>query len=256
MEQLQALAQAQWSLEDFVQAVNRLLPEVLPDARANTRVREAVTARLVRHYTTEGLLDEPLRQGREARYTYRHLLQVLVVRRLLAAGYSASAIAQFAIVHTNTELETLVQGDIQLTIASNPSALVPRAPSSPAPSQQNSALEFLQQIQTQTPSARSKSKPHLFSAPPPPSAPPVQLTRARQQQPPPPASVAPCEATLPLPDPTPWLRLEIAPGLEIQVSPAFVWPSEATAQAKLCDRILDTIQRLSPSSAESGESIR
>ncbi len=46
----------------------------------------------MRHYRTIRLVDEPSREGREARYSYRHLLQVLLVRQLMAKGYSSTHI--------------------------------------------------------------------------------------------------------------------------------------------------------------------
>ena len=85
-----------WSLEELVQVANELLPQFLPDEKAHTRVREEVAPRLIRHYTSQGMLDEPLREGREAKYVYRHLLQVLLVRRLLTEGYGASVINTLA----------------------------------------------------------------------------------------------------------------------------------------------------------------
>ena len=129
---LQQLAQGNysWSLDEFVQIVNVLLPQYLPEERSHTRVREEITPRLVRHYTTLGMLDEPLKEGRYAVYTYRHLLQILVVRRLLAQGYGASAIDNFAKSKDNTELEALLQGGVQLTLTTA-----------------NPALAFLEQIQ-------------------------------------------------------------------------------------------------------------
>lgn len=131
MKNLQQLAHHQgWGLNEFVQVTNDLLPQFLPDTPANTRVREEVTPRLVRHYSSLEMLDEPLKVGREARYTYRHLLQMLLVRRLLASGYGASAINQLATSKDNSELEALLQGGVQLTVT-------------PA----NPALAFLQQIQ-------------------------------------------------------------------------------------------------------------
>jgi DNA-binding transcriptional MerR regulator len=132
MKTLQQLAQGNpsWSLDELVQIVNTLLPQYLPSERSHTRVREEITSRLVRHYTTLGILDEPLKEGRYAVYTYRHLLQILVVRRLLAEGYGASAIDNFAKSKDNTELEALLQGGIQLTLTTA-----------------NPALAFLEQIQ-------------------------------------------------------------------------------------------------------------
>lgn len=151
MKTLQQIAQQNpnWSLEELVQVANELLPQFLPDEKAHTRVREDVTPRLVRHYTSQGLLDEPLKEGREARYTYRHLLQVLLVRRLLTEGYGASVINNLARSKTNSDLEALLQGGVQLTVA-------------PA----NPALAFLQQVQQRQPEvARSISKSPLSPAP-------------------------------------------------------------------------------------------
>jgi len=132
MSTLQQFSQAPkpWSLDEFVEIVNGLLPQFLPEEKSHTRVREEMTPRLVRHYSGMGLLDEPLKEGREARYIYRHLLQTLLVRRLLVEGYGASAIDSLAKSKTNQELEALLQGGVVLTLT-------------PA----NPALNFLQEIQ-------------------------------------------------------------------------------------------------------------
>lgn len=136
-----------WSLDEFVQLTNDLLPQYLPENPANTRVREEVTPRLVRHYTSLEMLDEPIKEGRSARYSYRHLLQMLLVRRLLADGYGASAINQMATSKDNTELEALLQGGVHLTVT-------------PA----NPALAFLQQLQQRQGDAQP-SKAALRSTP-------------------------------------------------------------------------------------------
>lgn len=199
MKTLQQLAQSRpsWSLDEFVQVTNALLPQFLPGEKGNTRVREEVTPRLVRHYTTLGMLDEPLKEGREARYTYRHLLQMLVVRRLLAEGYGASAIDNLATSKENTELEALLQGGIQLTVTTA-----------------NPALVFLQQIQKRqsmpTPSAAS---PGTIS--PPPVQPPTNSN----------------------PSTTSWTRIEVLPGLEIHVRNDFIYPSSPQEQQNLLQYI-------------------
>ncbi|OLP18250.1 MerR family transcriptional regulator [Leptolyngbya sp. 'hensonii'] len=119
-----------WSLDEFVQTLNTLLPQFLPAQKAHSRVREEVTPRLVRYYAAQGLLDEALKEGREARYTYRHLLQMLVVRRLLTEGYGASAINTLTTARSNAELEALLEGGMQLTVTTA-----------------NPALAYLQEIQ-------------------------------------------------------------------------------------------------------------
>lgn len=150
MKTLQQIAQSDpsWSLEELVEIVNEFLPQFLPDEKAHTRVREEVTSRLVRYYTGQGLLDEPLKEGREARYLYRHLLQLLLVRRLLVEGYGATAINTLARSRTNSELEALLQGGVQLTIA-------------PA----NPALGFLQQIQQRSPKSAAPPAPQTLPVP-------------------------------------------------------------------------------------------
>lgn len=117
MEGLEELLRrgAEWDLEGLVREANARLPHHLPEDPGNLRVREAVTARLVRHYTTLGMLDEPARAGREARYSARHLLQLLVVRRLMAEGHGASALGDLARRKSDAELLAMLEGGVALT---------------------------------------------------------------------------------------------------------------------------------------------
>ena len=56
---------------------------------------EKTNERLVRYYVTEGVLDKPDRQGRDATYTLRHLLQLLNARRMVDKGLSLSVISEY-----------------------------------------------------------------------------------------------------------------------------------------------------------------
>lgn len=144
----QVSKQQQWSLEAFVDVANDLLPAYLPAGDRVGRSRSDVNPRLVRHYTSQGLLDKPERVGKTARYTYRHLLQLLVVRRMMAEGYAAAAIDRFAIEKSDTELEALLQGGVQLTTeVANP------------------ALSFLHQIQAKTAPVKRRSRAPSSSSP-------------------------------------------------------------------------------------------
>jgi hypothetical protein len=61
--------------------------------RVNGRVRDLPNERLIRWYTTIGLVDPPLaRRGRTALYGPRHLLQIVAVKRRQAAGRSIAEI--------------------------------------------------------------------------------------------------------------------------------------------------------------------
>lgn len=217
METLQQIAQRnpQWSLDELVQIANELLPQFLPEEKAHTRVREEVSPRLVRHYTGQEMLDDPIREGREARYVYRHLLQVLVVRRLLMEGYGASVINTLARAKNNSELEALLQGGVQLTVA-------------PA----NPALAFLQQIQQRPPdSPPSVAKSPSPSAP----SPPVSI----------PHPTAPASH---------WTRLEVLPGLELHVRSDFVLPSTSQEQKNLLQRMLQVLLAIATSKRRSSKS--
>lgn len=105
-----------YSLEEFTDLVNQLLPQYLPESKD----QNDINPRLIRSYTTQGMLDEPGRSGKYAVYTYRHLLQILVIRRLLHEGISTSAINRLATEKSNTELENLLTGGFQFNLSVNP----------------------------------------------------------------------------------------------------------------------------------------
>ena len=157
MDRLQQIArqQPEMVLDRFVEVTNDLLSQFLPSQGSGGRGQEPVNPRLVRYYTTQGWLDRPLKQGREARYTYRHLLQLLVLRRLLAEGYSASSIGGLIGGQGEGVLEDILQGGAHLRVeAANP------------------ALAFLTQIRDRAVSPNLEDSP---AAPIPPS--PATWTR-------------------------------------------------------------------------------
>jgi DNA-binding transcriptional MerR regulator len=51
--------------------------------------------RLVRHYVSVGVVDKPSREGRDALYGFRHLVQFVAARRLLTEGFSLAQIAKY-----------------------------------------------------------------------------------------------------------------------------------------------------------------
>ena len=66
---------------------------------------EKLTERLIRYYTATGVLDKPDRLGREAAYHFRHLLQLLIARRLVDEGVSLVVISKFNLSKSTDELE-------------------------------------------------------------------------------------------------------------------------------------------------------
>ena len=140
------------TLDDLAALANTLLPQYLPLDRSS-RTQDEVNPRLIRHYTTQGLLDPPLKEGREARYTRHHLLQLLTLRRLMQGGHSAQALQSLLTRQSDPELEALLTGELRLQVQTGNAALdylaslrenqasaspvvrmAPTPPASPAPS--------------------------------------------------------------------------------------------------------------------------
>jgi DNA-binding transcriptional MerR regulator len=68
--------------------------------------------RLVRHYVSVGVVDKPTREGRDALYGFRHLVQFVAARRLLTEGFSLAQIAKFTVaVPTDALTDYLVKPD-------------------------------------------------------------------------------------------------------------------------------------------------
>lgn len=207
-----------WSLQEFVVVANALLPEFLPavENRPDSagKVREEVNVRLVRHYLGQGLLDENTREGREARYGFRHLLQLLLVRRFLIEGYPAAVVAKLIEGKTDAELRALLQGGTSVN-------------ATPA----NPALDFL---------ARVRRRAALPSSMPPPTTPAPSA----------PASVATSASVAPASSGT-WNRLELLPGLEVHVRDGFVLPSSPHERERLSQLFIDALQSIARSASSS-----
>lgn len=231
MSKLQRLGQQdpQWSLEAFVDVANDMLSDFLPEQEVDSRLQDTVNPRLVRHYTTQGLLDKPRRQGREARYGYRHLLQLLVLRRLLTEGYSASSITGLIAGMTDTSLEDLLQGGAQLTVeAANP------------------ALAFLSQVRDRNQPLPTEPSSALKSVHPP-SLKRLSPQRQHLSSPPPSPDLSPqTPSTLPPSTPVPWTRLEILDGLELHLRNDFVVPATTYEREQLLRLIAHHLTQLYP----------
>ena len=78
--------EASWTLDELVRRVAVGLADPAYPGAPNGRVRQLPDRRAVRWYTTTGLVDRPVMQGRTALYSPRHLLQLVAVKRRQAAG--------------------------------------------------------------------------------------------------------------------------------------------------------------------------
>ncbi|MFI7032234.1 MerR family transcriptional regulator [Microbispora rosea] len=114
------------------QAKDRELRVGGPEPRANGRVREVPNERLIRWYTTIGLLDPPLgRRGRVALYGRRHLLQLVAVKRRQADGLSIADIQAELAGATDAMLQR-VAGLAEPSSGPAPRPLSPPPPRGPA----------------------------------------------------------------------------------------------------------------------------
>ena len=65
--------------------------------------------RLLRHYVSVGVVDKPMRDGRDANYGYRHLAQFVAARRLLAEGFQLAKIAKYTAVVPTDDLSRYLE---------------------------------------------------------------------------------------------------------------------------------------------------
>jgi DNA-binding transcriptional MerR regulator len=105
-----------WSLDDLADEANQRLEEILPEQSGKSRTRDSLNPRLIRHYTTQGLVDRPFRSGREARYGRKHLLQLLVIRRLLAESHNVSTIKILISGKNDDDLRSLLEGGPEISV--------------------------------------------------------------------------------------------------------------------------------------------
>ncbi|WP_424952566.1 MerR family transcriptional regulator [Deinococcus sp.] len=223
-----------WSgdLDELAGLANRLLPGYLPLDRPPSRTGlskpsrapDEVNPRLIRHYTTLGLLDAPLREGREARYTRRHLLQLLTLRRLMSEGYSAQSLQGLLEAQNDPGLEALLLGQSRLQVQT----------SSPA-------LAYLQSLKA-PPSILMSSNPRRSPAPV--ESEPFDLVAspapALKADPPPMPSPQPLREPLP----ARYTRLPLAPGLELHVGRDARLPRTAAEQDALARQVVQALEDL------------
>jgi hypothetical protein len=119
-----------WNIGELAeQAAEALRANARP---LNGRIRDMPGERLIRWYTTIGLVDPPLtRRGRIARYGRRHLLQLLAIKRLQAAGRSIAEIQAALVGATDAMLEQAAEAPGQISSGVGTSTPPPDAKAPP-----------------------------------------------------------------------------------------------------------------------------
>jgi DNA-binding transcriptional MerR regulator len=241
---LQQYLEAVFGLQELVDVANALLPGYLPKD-ATGRAADDVNPRLVRFYTTEGLIPEPHKEGREARYVYDHLLALLLVRKLLAEGFGSAAIRKALSGRLRAELEALLQDEVRVELA--PSQPVPQALGEPRIAAPSTAKdEFLRQVRARAGLGGKAADPGA-------GAPMRERSAARRQE----ASrlelrvnafrsapdadtlreMTAAYASAPAGVETTWNRLSIHDGLELSVRDDFTWPANHVAEEQLLQQM-------------------
>jgi len=208
----------EWLIDEFVEVANGLLPLYLPDIKGNSKVKEEINTRLVRSYTSQRLMDEPIRQNRYAFYRYRHLLQLLLIKRLLSDGIGTTAINDLLTSKTNEELKSLLIGGISLNITTA------HPPLQSIQNSSNSALDFLADLKgkrSQSPSTiRGNVKQKSQSSPAPNQNIMSALDETYQNS---------------WDKEENWTRLRILDGLELHIRDDFVYPNSIKERESLME---------------------
>jgi hypothetical protein len=123
--------EASWTLDELVRRVSVGLADPAYPGAPNGRVRGLPDRRAVRWYTTTGLVDRPVMQGRTALYGARHLLQLVAVKRRQAQGRSLAEIQAELAGATNATLRRVAGVPDELTM--------PESEAEPGPQEQPAA---------------------------------------------------------------------------------------------------------------------
>lgn len=98
-----------FSLDELSLEVERLLQELgLARIQQDNRVSAIPDARTIRYYTSLGLLDRPVIEGRQGKYAKRHLLQLVAVKALQSISLPLAEIQARLYGLTDDELEGVI----------------------------------------------------------------------------------------------------------------------------------------------------
>ncbi|HEX8652499.1 MAG TPA: MerR family transcriptional regulator [Pyrinomonadaceae bacterium] len=185
-------------------------------AQERGTVSEVPDERTIRYYLSEGLLSPAEeKQGTASVFGYRHLLQLLVVKKLQSEHLPIRKIKEL--------VDGRVERDLERLLGASESGSTAR----------NDALRYLETLLTtqastaapQSRTLRSQAQPGAMSARAALSASPAQPSPPPQQQ---------SAGT--------WQRIEIEPGLELHMRGDYQPPDDARQRRRLARNVLRTIE--------------
>ncbi|MEU8385521.1 MerR family transcriptional regulator [Streptosporangium sp. NPDC048865] len=175
----------EWTIGELVERASAALT---PTAQLNGRVRDMPNERLVRWYSTIGLLDPPLaRRGRVAVYGRRHLLQIVAVKRRQSDGRTIAEIQAELAGATDQALESIA--GLPEHTPEHPSPSPPARTGSPGPARPRfwaGPPTTAKPVEPVEPAARPLPPPRPAATRPPPPAPAAgKIPQADGKTPPP-----------------------------------------------------------------------
>jgi DNA-binding transcriptional MerR regulator len=178
-------------------------------AQERGTVSEVPDERTIRYYLTEGLLSPAEdKQGTASVFSHRHLLQLLVVKKLQSEHLPIRKIRDLVAGRTERELERLLGAEGSTAV-------------------RNEALSYLEQL--------------LMKPTAPPQSP--QSPQALRQSPSIEALASPAPQSSPLSAGNgTWARIEIEPGLELHIQDQYQPPREARGLRRLTQSLLRVLE--------------
>ncbi|MFF5107862.1 MerR family transcriptional regulator [Streptosporangium sp. NPDC000509] len=187
----------EWTIGELAERASAALA---PTAQLNGRVRDMPNERLIRWYSTIGLLDPPsARRGRVAMYGRRHLLQIVAVKRRQSDGRTIAEIQAELAGATDQTLESIArlpdhppQPLPPPAGTGSPQPARPRfwaGPPSPEPPKSPEPAKPVKPVKPEVPAPPPRPAAAHAAQPPPPLA-PATGTRLAPSSPPVPKAVA------------------------------------------------------------------
>lgn len=198
---------------ELATAVSRILAESGPSQEKAT-VTQLTDERTVRFYLAEGLLSPAEeKQGTASVFSYKHLLQLLVIKQLQAEDLPIRKIKQLIESLEESDLKKLLQVESKQT-------------------QKNDATKFLESLltssktlnQTVSGPPKQRSKPSLSAATP--VAPSGSIS----------ASASASEES------NAWLRIEVESGVELHLRSSVQLPTERKGLQLFAEKIVRAIE--------------
>jgi len=113
-----------FTIDELAERAQQWLAEHGLDTHYYRRVQDAPSERTIRYYRTHGLIDEPIKIGRERRFTRRHMLQLVAIKALQTRGLAHDRIQAELYGRSDAELEAIVEASLPRERHEPPPALV------------------------------------------------------------------------------------------------------------------------------------